>query len=251
MATEPRARLGAKLAEITPGDIDVLLLHQRRRRGERERDQDRALRTPDGTRSWRGTARTTAARPARSPRPAIRGAGASRRMPGIVHVLDPYHGIQRGWDSAEASLRYLEEVVQLEGPHTIAALHPRAGHRHQRHPRPAGRLSAGRSSAVRQARHPADRRRSDVRLRPHGRVVCRQPLERRARPHHHGQGIDERLRPAGRGRHAAEDRRHFQDTRLPGGLTYNSHPLACAAALATIAVYEEDGLSSVRRRPGC
>ncbi len=27
-----------------------------------------------------------------------------------------------------------------------------------------------------------------------------------------------------------------------GGLTYNSHTLACAAALATIAVYEEDGL---------
>jgi taurine---2-oxoglutarate transaminase len=27
-----------------------------------------------------------------------------------------------------------------------------------------------------------------------------------------------------------------------GGLTYNSHPMGCAAALATIAVYEEDGL---------
>jgi taurine--2-oxoglutarate transaminase len=27
-----------------------------------------------------------------------------------------------------------------------------------------------------------------------------------------------------------------------GGLTYNSHPLACACALATIAVYEEDNL---------
>ncbi len=27
-----------------------------------------------------------------------------------------------------------------------------------------------------------------------------------------------------------------------GGLTYNSHPLACACALATIAVYEEDRL---------
>ena len=35
---------------------------------------------------------------------------------------------------------------------------------------------------------------------------------------------------------------HFQEKRLSGGLTYNSHPLACAAALATIAVYEEDGL---------
>jgi taurine--2-oxoglutarate transaminase len=35
---------------------------------------------------------------------------------------------------------------------------------------------------------------------------------------------------------------HFQKNVFWGGLTYNSHPLACAAALATIAVYEEDHL---------
>jgi taurine--2-oxoglutarate transaminase len=35
---------------------------------------------------------------------------------------------------------------------------------------------------------------------------------------------------------------HFRDTVFFGGLTYNSHPLACACALATIAVYEEDNL---------
>ncbi len=35
---------------------------------------------------------------------------------------------------------------------------------------------------------------------------------------------------------------HFQDKVFYGGLTYNSHPLGCAAALATIAVYEEDNL---------
>ena len=42
-------------------------------------------------------------------------------MPGFVHVLDPYHGIQRGWDTAEDALRHVEEVIQLEGPQTIAA----------------------------------------------------------------------------------------------------------------------------------
>ena len=42
-------------------------------------------------------------------------------MPGVVHVLDPYHGIERGWDSAAASLAMLEEIIQLEGAHTIAA----------------------------------------------------------------------------------------------------------------------------------
>src|SRR4029434_9928896 len=42
-------------------------------------------------------------------------------MPGVVHVLDPYHGLERGWDTTEQSLAMLEEIVQLEGPHTIAA----------------------------------------------------------------------------------------------------------------------------------
>jgi taurine---2-oxoglutarate transaminase len=35
---------------------------------------------------------------------------------------------------------------------------------------------------------------------------------------------------------------HFTDNVFYGGLTYNSHPLACATALATIQVYEEEGL---------
>src|SRR6185436_6713112 len=42
-------------------------------------------------------------------------------LPGVVHVLDPYHGIQRGWDDTASALAALEEVIQLEGPHTIAA----------------------------------------------------------------------------------------------------------------------------------
>src|SRR5215467_4457540 len=40
--------------------------------------------------------------------------------PGVVHVLDPYHGVQRGWDDVPTALAALEEVIQLEGPHTIA-----------------------------------------------------------------------------------------------------------------------------------
>jgi taurine--2-oxoglutarate transaminase len=43
---------------------------------------------------------------------------------------------------------------------------------------------------------------------------------------------------------------HFEDTPYFGGLTYNSHPLACAAALATIGVYEEDGLIENARKMG-
>ena len=42
----------------------------------------------------------------------------------------------------------------------------------------------------------------------------------------------------------------FKDKVFYGGLTYNSHPMGCAAALATIAVYEEDGLIERAARMG-
>ena len=42
----------------------------------------------------------------------------------------------------------------------------------------------------------------------------------------------------------------FTDKVFYGGLTYNSHPLACATALATMQVYEEDHLIENARRHG-
>ena len=42
----------------------------------------------------------------------------------------------------------------------------------------------------------------------------------------------------------------FKDKVFASGLTYNSHPLACAAALAAIATYEEDKLLENARRMG-
>ena len=42
----------------------------------------------------------------------------------------------------------------------------------------------------------------------------------------------------------------FQERAFPGGLTYNSHPLACATALATIAVYEDEKLIENAQRMG-
>jgi taurine--2-oxoglutarate transaminase len=43
---------------------------------------------------------------------------------------------------------------------------------------------------------------------------------------------------------------HFKENPFPGGLTYNSHPLACAAALATIRVMEEDDLVARAQQTG-
>src|SRR5207244_10943322 len=44
--------------------------------------------------------------------------------------------------------------------------------------------------------------------------------------------------------------KRFQDQVFYGGLTYNSHPMGCAAALATIRVYQEDHLIENARRMG-
>jgi taurine--2-oxoglutarate transaminase len=121
MATEVRARLGAKLAAICPGDIDAFFFTN----GGAEANENamKIARWVTGRlkilafyRSYHGG---TAG--------AISATGDPRRwtepsMPGVVHVLNPYHGIERGWDTAETALAYLEEVIQLEGPGTIAGL---------------------------------------------------------------------------------------------------------------------------------
>lgn len=61
-------------------------------------------------------------------------------------------------------------------------------------------------------------------------------------------GMDVQLLPAVGVRRKIAD--HFKDKVLYGGLTYNSHPLGCAAAVATIAVYEEDNLIERARKTG-
>jgi taurine--2-oxoglutarate transaminase len=43
---------------------------------------------------------------------------------------------------------------------------------------------------------------------------------------------------------------YFDKNVFYGGLTYNSHPLACAAALGTIQAYEEDDMIGNSRRMG-
>src|SRR5450432_1882230 len=121
MATEPRARLGAKLAEITPGDIDTFFFTN----GGAEANEN-AIKI---ARFFTGRHKIMARY--RSYHGATAGAitltGDPRRwaaepgIPGVVHVLDPYHGIARGWDTADESLAMLEEVIELEGANTIAA----------------------------------------------------------------------------------------------------------------------------------
>src|SRR3954471_14296213 len=121
MGTEVRARLGVKLSEVMPGDIEKSFFTL----GGAEANENaiRIAKAVTGRhkilarhRSYHGATYAT-----------ISLTGDPRRwgnepgMPGVVHVLDPYHGIQQGWDDPETALAYLEETISLEGPETIAA----------------------------------------------------------------------------------------------------------------------------------
>jgi taurine--2-oxoglutarate transaminase len=249
MATEPRARLGAKLAEITPGDVDVFFFTN----GGAEANENafKIARAYTGRpkilaryRSYHGG---TAA--------AIAATGEPRSwsqppMPGMVHVLDPYHGIERGWESADDSLRYLEEVIQLEGPQTIAAfiLESVTGTNGVLIP-PDGYMQGVRALCDR-----------------HGILMIADEVMsgfvrtgRWFAVDHWGvvpdmitmaKGLTSayvQLGAVGIRRPIADA---FKDKPFPGGLTYSSHPLACAAALATIGVYEEDRLIEHTQRMG-
>ena len=124
MATEVRARLGAKLAEITPGDIDTFFFTN----GGADANEN-AIKI---ARFFTGRHKIIARY--RSYHGATAGAmsltGDPRRwaaepgIPGVIHVLDPYHGIERGWESAESSLAMIEETIQLEGPQHDCGVHP-------------------------------------------------------------------------------------------------------------------------------
>ncbi len=250
MATEPRARLGAKLAEITPGDIDVFFFTT----GGSEANENAVKVARLATGRHKILARY------RSYHGATAGSmtltGDPRRwanepgIPGVVHVLDPYHGIERGWDSADESLAMLEEVIQLEGPPTIAAfiLEAVTGTNGILIP-PDGYLQGVRDLCTR-----------------HGiLMICDEVMSGFGRTgewfavNHWNvvpdiltmaKGLTSAYVPLG----AVGIRRsladHFASNVFHGGLTYNSHPLACAAALATIRVYEEDKLIENARRMG-
>ena len=213
MAHEPRARLGEKLAEIAPGDIDVFFFTN----GGAEANENAIKLARQVTGRQKILARYRSYHGATGQ--VITATGDPRRWAaetgvwGVVRVPDFQPWGEPGPRSVDELLRETERVIIYEGPQTIAAfiLEPVVGH--QRHPHPARRLHAGPPRDVRPLRHLAHRRRGHERLRPHRQVVGGRPLGRRARPDHDGQGPDLVLPAARRGRHAPLDRRDRSATR--------------------------------------
>jgi taurine--2-oxoglutarate transaminase len=250
MATEVRARLGQKLAEITPGDIDTFFFTN----GGAEATENAVKLARFYTGRHKIIARYRSYHGATAG--AISLTGDPRRwsiepgMPGVVRVLDPYHGIERGWESAESSLAMIEETIQLEGAHTIAAfiLEPVTGTNGILIP-PDGYLEGVRKICDKHGIVMiADEvmagfgRTGEWFAVDHWKVVpdlmCM------------AKGLTSSYLPLGAVGMRNHIARHFDDKVFYGGLTYNSHPMGCAAALATIRVYEEDHLIENARKMG-
>jgi taurine---2-oxoglutarate transaminase len=249
MASEPRARLGQKLAELLPGDIDKVFF---------------TLGGTDANENAIKMARAVTGRPkilARyrsyhgSTGSAVAATGDPRRWPneyasGVVHVLDPYHGVDRPADGAAAALEQLEETIRLEGPSTIAAfiLEPVAGTNGILIP-PDGYLEGVRELCTR-----------------HGiLMICDEVMTGFGRTgswfavDHWGvvpdlitlaKGLTSSYVPLGAVGMRPAVAEYFDEHVFWGGLTYNSHPLACAAALGTIQAYEEDDMVGNSARMG-
>src|ERR1700730_16540476 len=250
MATEVRARLGQKLAEICPGDIDTFFFTN----GGAEANEN-AIKI---ARFFTGRHKIIARY--RSYHGATAGAisltGDPRRwaaepgIPGVVRVLDPYHGVERGWESAATSLAMIEEISQLEGSHTIAAfiLETVVGTNGILIP-PDGYLAGVRKLCDKYGiLMIADEvmsgfgRTGEWFAVDHWKVVP--DLISMAK------GLTSSYLPLGAVGMRHHIAQHFQDQVFYGGLTYNSHPMGCAAALATIRVYEEDRLIENARKMG-
>ena len=250
MATEVRARLGAKLAEITPGDIEAFFFTN----GGAEANENaiRIARMFSGRhkigaryRSYHGGtagALTLTGDPRRW--------AAEPGIPGVFRIPDFYHGIQRGSDTTEEVLARTEETLELEGAKTVAAIivEPVVGTNGVLIP-PDGYMQGLRALCdkygillIADEVMAGFGRTGEWFSVNHWKVVP--DLISMAK------GLTSayvQLGAVGMRRHIAD---HFDKNVFYGGLTYNSHPLACAAALATISVYEEDKLMENARRMG-
>src|SRR6202008_2295299 len=171
-------------------------------------------------------------------------------IPGVFRIPDFYHGIQKGSETADEVLSRTEEVLELEGAKTVAAIivEPVVGTNGILIP-PDGYMQGLRSLCDKYGIFLI----ADEVMAGFGRTgewfsvnhwnVTPDLISM-------AKGLTSayvQLGAVGMRREIAE---HFQKTVFYGGLTYNSHPLGCAAALATIAVYEEDRLIENARKMG-
>jgi taurine--2-oxoglutarate transaminase len=249
-ATEPRARLGQKLAEILPGDMDKVFFTL----GGAEAIENAIKIARHYSGRYKVLARYRAYHGATLG--AMTLTGDPRRWanePGLVGVVrypDTHRWGEKEPRPVEESLRGLEDVIMYEGPHTIAAvfLETIVGTNGILIP-PEGYIAGVREICDRYGILMV----ADEVMAGFGRTGrwfaidhwdVTPDLMTMAK------GLTSSYLPLG----AVAMRHHiaekFESMMYYGGLTYSSHPVSLAAALATIGVYEEDGLIERAARLG-
>src|SRR6185295_9060277 len=171
-------------------------------------------------------------------------------IPGVFRIPDFYHGIQRGFDTTEDVLMRTEEVLELEGAKTVAAIivEPVVGTNGVLIP-PDGYMQGLRALCDKYGILLI----ADEVMAGFGRTGEWFSVDHwKVEPDliSMAKGLTSayvQLGAVGMRRQIAD---HFEKNVFYGGLTYNSHPLASAAALATIAVYEDDRLIENARSMG-
>ena len=253
-ATESRARLSRRLSELLPGDIDTFFFTL----GGAEANENaiKAARQYTGRhkiiaryRSYHGATNAC-----------MQLTGDPRRlenepgMPGVVHVMDPEpYDYSFGASEEEVTrnhLIYLEEVLRYEGTDKIAALliETVTGTNGVLAP-PAGWLKGVRELTER-----------------HGillvcdEVMCGFGRTGKMFAFEHGgivpdmvtmaKGLTSSYVPLGAVGLRQPIADHFRENVFWGGLTYNSHALACATAMAVLDVIVEEDLVGNAARLG-
>jgi taurine---2-oxoglutarate transaminase len=250
MATRPRAVLGKLLDEITPAGLSRFLYTL----GGADANENAIKLARAHTGKHKILARYRSYHGATAG--AMAATGDPRRwpweptlMPGVVHFLDPYryrstfHRSQPDLPEeafAQDYLNHLEEIIQLEGPDTIAAilLETVTGTNGILVP-PAGYLAGVRSLCDRYKIL----------------MICDEVMSGFGRTgrwfavDHWGvtpdlmtmaKGLTSGYMPLGCVAMKQEIADTFRDQVYQGGLTYNGHPIALAAAAATIQAMHSD-----------
>jgi taurine---2-oxoglutarate transaminase len=248
-AYETRALLGQKLATLWPGDLEKTFFTL----GGAEANENAIRMAKSFTgrskvmvryRAYHGATYLTANLTG-DPR---RWANEQPPVPGIVRVFDPYHGPDRPQETAEEALDRLEEQIVLEGPSTIAAfiLETVTGTNGVLIP-PDGYLQGVRELCTRYGI-----------LLITDEVMCGFGRTGEWFAVNHwdvvpdlltaAKGLTSSYLPLGAVAISPAIASHFDENVFFGGLTYNSHPLSCAAALAAIDVLEQDDLVGNAKR---
>ena len=187
-------------------------------------------------------------------------AGMVRNRETFGAVMPNVVTIRHTWDPAETFTRGERETGRRARRRPAAALRDlrrrddrrglrRAGGGVDRHAGAAEGLSAAAARDLRRARDPPRLRRGDHRVRPARRALRGRCLRRDAGRHHAGEGADQRRDPDGGGRGRPTGCTPRSPTRRPRRRSSSStatptpaHPAACAAGLATLQIYEDEGL---------